>query len=219
MAYFNNLRFFDKNGSPCNFSYDSTLDLWTGTLYYPRVSVNLYENQHLFIVENVIVGSGTDVTFPVLANQTSPTKEDWKTRWETDESQDQIFTYVIVNDADGNPFIQKYEEIEYANVAVPYTFSSPQAMKVIGSANSTALKINIAFTSNEEDIYERTLIIEDLSFSTPKVIAKINFYGETVAEDERFRLVLENFGRTFNHEDELMLVETPDLIFKEMLNK
>ena len=69
MAYFNNLRFFDKNGSPANFTYDPVSDSWAGTLYFPRVSTELYENQHIFIVEQVIVGSGTDVTFPVLANQ------------------------------------------------------------------------------------------------------------------------------------------------------
>ena len=204
MNYFQNLRFFDKHGNACNFVYDSVNDYWTGTLYFPRVSVDLYENQHIFILETVQTGSGIDSTFPVLSNFSSPVKEDWKTRWETDESVDQIATYIIVNDDQGNPFIQKYEEIEYANSAVPYTVASPQ-YKIIAAANSTPLKINISFTSKEEDVYERTLIIEDLSFSTPKIVAKIDFYGETVAEDERFRLVLENFGRTFNHKDELML--------------
>ena len=205
IKYFENLRFFDKHGNPCSFTYDTVNDYWTGTLFFPRVSTGLYENQHLFIVETVQVGAGTDVTFPLLANQSSPTKEDWKTRWQTDESIDQIFTYVITEDGDGNPFINKYEEIEYTNTSVPYTFGSPDNIKVIASANSTPLKINIAFTSKDEDIYERTIIIEDLSFPTPKIVAIINFYGETVGEDERFRLVLENFGRTFNHQDELML--------------
>lgn len=203
MTYFNNLRFFDKAGSPANFTYDSVNDLWTGTLYFPRVSTSLYENQHLFIIESVITGSGADVTFPILANQVSPTKQDWKTRWDNDDTKDQIFTYVIQNDPQGNPFINKFEEIQYVNNVVPYTLSSP-AIKVIATANSTPLKINIAFTSSDEDIYTRTLIIEDLSFPIPKIVAKIDFYGETVAEDERFRLVLENFGRTFNHQDELM---------------
>lgn len=206
--YFENLRFFDKHGNPCSFTYDAVNDYWTGKLFFPRVSVSLYENQHIFILEKVIINNspgGEDYTFPVLANQTSPTAEDWKTRWETDESEDQIFTYVIVEDNDGNPYIQPFEEIQYANTAVPYTFASPDTTKVISAANSTPLKINIAFTSNDEDIYERTLIIEDLSSPTPRIVAKIDFYGETVAEDERFRLLLENFGRTFNHMDELML--------------
>lgn len=205
MNYFQNLRFFDKHGTPCNFTYDAVNDYWTGTLYFPRVSVGLYENQHIFILEEVQVGAGLDFTFPVLANQTSPTKEDWKTRWETDESEEQISTYIIVQDSAGNPFIQKFEEIEYSNISVPYTLASPDNTKVISTANSTPLKINISFSSNDEDIYERTLIIEDLSTSTPKIVAKINFYAESVGEDERFRLVLENFGRAFNHKDELML--------------
>ncbi len=205
MTYFSNLLFFQKDGSPANFVYDETLDYWTGTLYFPKVSVGLYENQHIFSIEKILVSSSEDYTYPVLANQSSPTSETWKTRWETDESEDQIFTYVIVEDTDGTPFIKKFEEVEFANTAVAYTTASPDTMKILSEANSTSLKINIAFTSSEEDIYERTLIIEDMSFSTPKTVAKINFYGETVGEDERFRIVLENFGRTFNHEDELML--------------
>lgn len=203
-VYFNNLRFFDKTGKPCNFTYDESTDSWSGSLYFPRVSTSLYENQHLFLIESVQSGSGLASTFPVLANQTSPIKEEWRTRWETDESMDQISTYVIVNDTDGNPFIQKYEEVEYVNTAVPYTLSSPDHIKHITTVNSTPFKVNICFTSDQEDIYERTLIIEDMSFSTPRIVAKIDFYGETVGEDERFRLVLENFGRTFNHEDELI---------------
>ena len=201
MTYYSNLRFFDKAGSPCNFSYDSTLDLWTGTMYFPRTSVGLLENQHLFLLENVLVGSTTEATFPVLGNLV-PVDQQWKTRWENDDSILQIFTYVI--NSDDAPLVEYYEELAFVNASVPYTFGSPDNIKIISSANSTPLQINIAFTSDDEYIYERTLIIEDLSFATPKIVAKITFYGETIGEDERFRLVLENFGRTLNHQDELM---------------
>ena len=206
MGYYSKLRFFDKSGSPANFQYDSVNDIWTGTLYYPRVSTGLYENQHLFIVEDIELNTSPStpgVTFPVLGNQTAPTSEQWATKWESDENEDVIFTYILTTGDDGFPYIDKYAEIEYANAAVPYTLNGET--KIIDAANSTPLKINIAFSSPDEDIYERTLIIEDHSFATPKVIAKIGFYGETVGEDERFRLSLENFGRTFDHEDELII--------------
>jgi hypothetical protein len=204
--YYSNLRFFDKSGNPCNFAYDPTTDTWSGTMYFPRVSTGLYENAHIFVVEDVIVGSTPDVTFPVLANQGAPAESQyWQTSWTDDNAMAQIFNYLVVADpTTGLPFIQAYEQIQYVNTVVPYAEASPSTTKVISSANSTPLKINIAFTSTHENIYQRTMLIQDLSFGAPRTIATILFYGETVGEDERLRLVLQNFGRTFDQVDELM---------------
>lgn len=206
MAYYKYLRFFDKTGQPLNFLYDEENDTWTGRIFFPKVSVNLYENAQIFILEKVLTGSPLeeDYTFPVLGEQDAPTSEVWKTSWEDDEAEDQIFSYVIEEENDV-PYIQDYEEIEHENEAVAYTNQSPDQMKIVDALNQTALKINIAFTSTDEDIYERTLVLQDMSFSTPKTIATIDFYGETVGEDERLRLVLENFGRSFNQNDALMV--------------
>src|SRR3989304_4767272 len=183
------LQWFDKAGENLNFSFNEDLGYWEGTVYFSRVAVDLYENQHLFILESTVSG----YTFPVLGQQVSPVLEQWKTRWETNASQTQIFTYEITEEND-TPFITTLESIIIPNPAVAYTESSPDMQKIVSTPQAVPMQFNIAFTSDQEDIYERTLIIEDMSFATPKIVAKINFYGETVGEDERVRLVLENFG-------------------------
>jgi len=234
MSYYKNLHFFDKNGGPLNFLYDEDNDTWTGKVYMPTVSVGLYEQQQIFILEKVSVTSGwilgagfwddyevwndtklwldaatvsptlsLDYNFPVLGQQTDPVQEAWKTSW-TDDSEDQIFTYVIEEEADV-PYIAKYEEIVFDNAAVEYNTSSPSDRKFLDFLNSSFMQINVALTSSEEDIYERTLIIQDMSFDVPKTVATIEFYGETVAEDERLALMLENFGRKFERNDALIV--------------
>lgn len=210
MSYYKHLKFFDKNGKPLNFLYDVDNDTWTGKMYFPRVSVGLYENAQIFILEEVLTGSpqATELSFPVLGQLDDPQSETWKTVWEDDDSEEQIFTYVIEEASESGvdiPYIKSYEEIEYDNASVSYTLDSPAEQKVVASANSTPLKINVALTSDDEDIYERTLIIKDMSFVTPKVVATIDFYGETIAEDERLRLVLENFGREFDQKDAIIV--------------
>lgn len=204
---YKHLKFFDKTGDNINLEFDSQLGYWKGTVYFSRVSVKLFENEHIFILEQVVTGSpgGTDLTFPLLGQQSGPVLQEWRTRWEDDNTQDQIFTYQITEDVNNVPYITKYEIQVYDNPAVAYTDISPDDQKMISSVNSQALQINVAFTSTEEDIYERTLIIEDMSYATPKIVAKINFYGESIGEDERLRLVLENFGRKFTQRDALML--------------
>lgn len=207
MSY-KHLRFFNKFGDNINLEYDADTDQWSGTMYFSRVSIDLYENEHIFVMESVLAGSPAEsaLTFPVLGQQASPTSETWRTRWETDDSEDNIFQYQITTEGDV-PYITRFETIEYDNAAVAYSEASPDEIKIISAANNVPLKVNLGFTSPEEDIYERTLIIEDMSFPTPKIVARIGLYGETIGEDERLRLVLENFGRKFSHRDALMLRE------------
>ena len=193
MAYYKYLKFFDKNGGALNFLYDADNDTWTGKLYFPKVSVNLYENIQIFILEQVLDGSplAEEYNFPVLGQQASPVSETWKTSWTDDETEEQIFTYVIEEESENGvdiPYIAKYEEVSHDNLAVSYTVSSPEQQKILTTINSTPLQINVAFTSESEYIYERTLIIQDMSFATPKTVATIEFYGETIGEDERFKL-------------------------------
>lgn len=198
---YKNLKFFGKDGTPLDFSYDSNTDKWTGSIYFDRVSAGLYENAHIFILEQVEAGSpmSEEYVFPLLGNQT-PTFETWKTAWADDADKNNIFTYLIVDEA-GTPYIKSYEEIEIDNPLISYYVSSPGDFKVPSSINSEALKINIALTSSEEGIYDRKLKIYDMSFGTPKVVAEIDFHGETIGEDERFRLMLENLGRRFTMND------------------
>lgn len=228
MASYKYLLFFNKNGDSINLDYNEDLDMWEGRMFFPRVAVDLHENEHLFILEGAIApttailydddcfidsGSGPllyddstndDVaTFPLLGNYDDPYKSAFCARWETNESRDEIFMYEVEEENDV-PFITRYETLEWSAVPTVYELDD-DGKKIICSANSSALKVNLAFMAKSEDIYERVLILEDCSYETPKIIAKIRMYGESVGEDERFRLMLENFGRRLDHRDALML--------------
>lgn len=201
------LRFFDKNGDNYNFDYDEANDLWTGTVYFEEVATDLHANEHIFILEQVLSGSPPitdDYTHPIFDTQTSPPASGvWCTSWSDNAARDQIATYVV-EEEDDTPYIAKYEEIEYNAVNGSYTVNA-EGKKEIVAPESQALKINVLFVSEEEDIYERTLVIEDCSEGTRRTIARITFHGESVGEDERFRLMLENFGRQLDHRDALMM--------------
>ena len=201
MSY-QNLKFFGKTGNSLDFAYDTINNKWTGSIYFDRVSVGLYENEHLFIIESVEFGSPADTTytFPLLDNQTNPTAESWKTAWSDDVDKLNIFTYLLEDEA-GTPFIKTYEEVEIDNPLVNYYVTSPGDVRLPDTLNSTAMKINIALTSDTEGIYDRTLVLYDMSHATPKIVAEIAFHGETIGEDERFKLMLENLGRRFTESD------------------
>ena len=48
------LYFFDKSGKYYNFDYDSAQDKWTGNIYLPQVSTNLFEVAQIFVLEKFI---------------------------------------------------------------------------------------------------------------------------------------------------------------------
>ena len=297
-AYFN---FFDKQGKPLNFDYDSAADRWSGEVYFDRVSVNLFENEQVFILERVctavinnnvlFVNATAKYTYPILWNNpvTSPASANWHGVWTDDTAIDEIYLYTIANqrviDKHGNvvddPFIngattismavdQSLETQQYILLkewlAVPGNFvvsdgPIPAGIKILTRAcgalspgpdfnfdfnidlfigmdtsctplvggdfnddfnedfdntidyslqvdlwgnnqlDSRPLQYNILLTSTEEYIYQRTLLMQDLSFNTPWSFASILFWGETIGEDERLRLTLENFGQSFDQSD------------------
>jgi hypothetical protein len=202
---YKNLEFFDKFGHNLNLEYDNITDSYSGTVYFPRVPIDLYENQHVFILEKVLVGTDKKYTSPLLGVSGVPSIPEWRTRWETRESEDNIFTY-LVDDIDGTPFIKRTQvqraTLDGKNYTIIDGYKSVQA----GDLDESAFQINIALTSKDEDIYERTLIIEDMSVSQAgKVIARLKFWGETVGEDERLKHLLDNFGRHFNMKDAKIL--------------
>lgn len=88
--------------------------------------------------------------------------------------------------------------------------------------NEIPIQLNVALTGSTEGMYSRTLqiflirrvpvkdvfdnIIEYSIFTD--VVAIVNFHGELESEDERFRLMLENFGRVLNDSDAPILRDT-----------
>ncbi len=110
------LKFFDKNGKPLNFNYDQVTDSWSGTIYFDKVSVNLFDNQQIFILEEVRTGgiNGQELiidgipryTFPILWNNPTVVSPDlnspavfgineWVAQWTDDKDASQIYLYTI----------------------------------------------------------------------------------------------------------------------------
>ena len=46
-----NLEFFDKDGYNLNLNWNDIRGIWEGNIFFPRVSVGLYENTTIYVVE------------------------------------------------------------------------------------------------------------------------------------------------------------------------
>jgi hypothetical protein len=189
---------------------------WKGNIYFDPVSSGLYENQQIFVVQNFDV-VGTKYYGLPHTGVTGATAGKWRTRWFNDnygnvDVSEIIFTYKIHEDlsgGDGYPLI-----ISYPNVVHPIDVSPSDSLTSGGyvetlTLNSESLSINVALNATDlaADIYERKLIIEDISggATNPIKVAEIDFYGEIIGEDERFQVMLQNIGRAFYPSDSVIL--------------
>jgi hypothetical protein len=185
-----------------------------GNIYFDPISTGLYENQQIFVVQEFLNNSGgLEYGLPHTSN-IGLTGAKWRTRWYNDNYGDVdvseiIFTYAIEDQLDGGggqPLI-----ISYPNMVMPVgsavgdTYSN--GLIVSNHIVSDTLAINVALNSPDdfENVYERKLIVEDITTSTPQKVIEIDFYGQTVAEDERFKVLLENIGRSFYNSDSIIL--------------
>jgi hypothetical protein len=211
---FKHLNFFDKKGNNFNLLHNG--EYYEGTIFFPQTSVGLIENEHIFIIEQFKDPvNATKYGYPLPANTTvDPLDAKWRIKWTQVDGDENYYFYQIKDEyveeeKKAYPFIQKYSSLEIQTNNTPYSVDPISGIKIVSDLDlieSSSVSFNLAFTSEDEDIYERDLVIEDISdINNPVVIAKIHVYGETIGEDERFRLVLENFGRVFNQQDALIL--------------
>lgn len=189
-----------------------------GELYFDEVSAGLYENQQLFVVQEFVVGGTAELGYP-HTNATGATGSPvvWRTRWANDtygntDVSEIIFTYKIVeNDPSigGDPAI-----VNYQNIAIPVTQNSSDFYSInypgylqTNSVLSSALTINVALNAPDvaAEVYERRLVVEDLSSGIPEKIVEIMFYGQIVGEDSRLDVLTSNLGRAFYQSDSNIL--------------
>ncbi len=193
---------------------------FSGSIFFNEVSAGLYENEQLFIVQEFYdtVTSQPFLGFPHTGATGSPNSPIWRTRWENNsygnvDVSDIIFTYKIEeNDPEinGDPSI-----VNYQNIAIPvYQNSSDYLLDGYvwtpeASTPSRALQVNVAINSTDiaAEIYERKLIIEDLTYGVtgPQKIAEIQFYGQIIGEDSRLDVLTQNLGRAFYGSDSVLL--------------
>jgi hypothetical protein len=188
-----------------------------GEMYFDPVSAGLYENQQLFIVQELINGGNLELGYPHTNATGGSGPVIWRTRWENDtygntDVTEIIFTYKITShdpDIDGFPAI-----VNYQNIAIPvtqaagdfYSIAYPGYLQTT-SVDSSALTINVALNAPDvaAEVYERKLIVEDLSSGTPEKVLEILFYGQIIGEDSRLDVLTANLGRAFYQIDSNIL--------------
>jgi len=195
------LGFFDKTGSDLNFLFDEETGIWSGKIHIPEVSVNLFETSTIFIVEEFKTSGGIlkfgipHYSDPFVTGTQGPL---WTARWEDDNTTD-IFIYTY-SSSSGKPELIKSDEYDILVDSDSSQTADPTTGQIItDSIISEAIQLNIALNSKYEDIFERTLLIEETS--SGKLIARIEFYGETVGEDERLPENLYKLGMGLSPEE------------------
>ena len=181
-----NLNFFDKFGKNLNFLYDNIDSLWRGKIFFKNISIYLFDNENLFILEEI---STNTYKFPTLAQGQS-----LKFVWQDSKNSDEVFLYDVVRDTTLlENFINK---IESSTVSHSDFSNSPAPLDI-----KMPLQVNIAFSPNTEIAYERKLLVNLIDGSTETTIAEFDIYGEGIEEEERFRIWAQNFGIRFLRED------------------
>tara|TARA_R110001592_G_scaffold120545_3_gene325005 strand:- start:82259 stop:85441 length:3183 start_codon:yes stop_codon:yes gene_type:complete len=213
------LNFFDKNGKYYDFDYDTASDIWTGEIYLPQVSTNLFEVAQIFVLEKLVhSNSGAfKYGFPHTLETTASGDCSWEVEWKTPDPD--VFLlfqfdldFVTGTDTsldltvDDGPTIKKYDKID-----ITLDYDSAQTVNnegyvVTNNIRSEVLQINLAINAEDEDTYKRTLVIKDKCSNT--VVAEFVIYGETVGEDERLKILTQNFGYNIISQDSLIFKET-----------
>ena len=200
----NNLRFFNGTTSELQLVQNAA-GVWTGKVYLPEVSANLYETVNLFVLEEVLKEGQTLINKPISPNGII-TKFDfsWKAL-EKDQSKD-VIMYGMRMDG-GKAYVKelKNQSLELADFTTIVSQDSDY-LKTVNAHENIALQINIAISSQNEGIHKRVLQVK----AGTTLIAEIEFYGEVEAEDERLKVLLGNLGASLEDED-FMIFKSHDI--------
>jgi hypothetical protein len=130
-----------------------------------------------------------------------------------DPTSDSEFFLFSVTYNEDYPTITKQKDIYFeltdASIApVPDLLPSGNGIfqrQVFERLDQQALQFNIGLQSDYEGVYAAQINIDDITYPEVKKIFLGLYEGETVAEDERFGKLLENFGREVTPVEELIL--------------
>jgi hypothetical protein len=206
VQYWKHLEFFDKNGKNLNFEYDSTNDKWTGNLYLPQVSIGLFEVGQIYVLERFINSTTNTKEFGFPHDNDAAAAVSGSGGWEIEWLEENptaflLFQYnknfvsgvqsSLEQEPDGPP-IEIYDNIDVTLDYDTNQYYDTDGYLVTSKINSEAIEINFAIRSEEANTYKRTLIIRDKS--TTNIVLEVEVIGETIEEDERLRIMTQNFG-------------------------
>lgn len=200
----NNLHFFKGFDWDLNAELDEN-NIWQCSVYMERISVGLFDTVNLFILQSVINADTDEIhmNFPVSNTLDSNVIT---AKWQDEPTQsDDIFMYVVSTES-GIAKVEKKnaQDIEVYDRSIVQNY--PADLDALNEVNldNSALQINISLMSEVEARHNRVLELFDPNGS---LFAQISFYGETEAEDERLRTLLQNFGATLNESDFMLFKE------------
>ena len=220
-----NLEFFDKDGYNLNLIWNEKKKIWEGNIFFPRVSVGLYENTTIYVVERDESNEDDIYTYPT---------GDGNISFQWDLANKFVDEFFMFN------FDEYYETKDTSSlVYTPYDgpicqtliinrfdkYIAPLFDNSIGIERDDLLEVHIAFISDEnsaETTYKRTLVMSYENGYTKYEIARITFFAETIEEDERLKVWNENLGYNLKPEDSIIFKQSdihecmPDY---EMLNE
>jgi len=192
MQRYKNLLFFNKSGYPTNFEYDTELECWKGSIFFPKVSIGLYESEHLFICEKFSVNNTILYGMPHLHNSYS-TINTLTCDWTTFDNENIImFQYDKTNQQ------PELEVLQTLDIALQKDINETIINDSIKTSNNiikNCIQLNFAINSDTEGEFYRVLNIKDND--SGKNIAEIIFYGETVEEDERLKTLCADLDKNY----------------------
>jgi hypothetical protein len=186
---------------------------YKGNVYFDEVSAGLFENYELFILQEFKNNAG-DVLYGYphsdinLFNPEVQSK--WRTRWDSNnygnvDITDIIFNYKIIEE--DNPIIYNYPNVVYETFPGGTSDYISEGYIVTEENLESAMSINIALNASEigADVYQRKLIVEELSETGAYKVLELDFYGQIIGEDERLDILTRNLGRAFMNTDSYIL--------------
>lgn len=195
-----NLQFFDYNGYNLNFEWvvdsnDKDKGHWEGTIYLPKVSIGLYANTSIYILEKI----GDSFYFP---------QGNRKIEFYWDKVNKFVDEFFLFN-FDESYVLKDTSSLKYipndgpdCETLIVNTFDRYE-INLESTNVSKALPIHIGFMADEKfdaTTYNRTLI---MSYND-NIIAKIKLYAETIEEDERLKIWNDNLGYNITPEDTII---------------
>lgn len=192
-----NLQFFDYNGYNLNFELNDS-GYWEGNIYLPKVSVGLYANTTIYILEKI-----NNLFYrPIGQNNNEKIVFKWDL---LNKFVDEFFMFTFDEDYKSNeesslvytPNDGPDCETLLINTFDTYEIPLDKVLK------NEVIPVHIGFIANEKydaTTYNRTLFM----YYNGSVFAKIKFYAETVEEDERLTIWNSNLGYNITPEDEII---------------
>lgn len=197
------LHFFDKNGYNLNFDWNNRSNCWEGNIYLPKVSVGLYANTTIYVLEEV----DGEFTFPLKDNDNKLTFS-----WDSfNKFVDEFFmfnfddTYII---KDTSALHYEPNDGPECNTLIINRFDTYE-IELKDEQEPIPLPLHIAFSAKEKydaTTYKRTLIMK----CGKDIVARITFFAETVEEDERLKIWNDNLGYNIKPEDTIIF-KTSDI--------